>query len=252
MTFGFRDLYRDAWALWQRDRAAILPLAGLFQFVPQWGLLMLVPSAPSAPETVDAAAMEAFTAAFTAWIGAHGLWFVAGFALALFGTLAIVAIEVDRRAATVGQAMLHAGGLVLRYFLASLLVVLPASLLVGPALALPAGSLLLGMVVVWLLARTMLIASIIVAERPVGAVKAITLSWRRTKGRGLMLASVLAVAIVGGQAVAGAVMRIAEPIAASPVAMAAISGIAALAMTAASLASALLGVAAYRRLPVLV
>lgn len=250
MTFGFRDLYRDAWTMWQRDRPAILPLAGLFQFVPQWALLLLIPSAPAAPDAVDAAAMEAFTTAFTGWVTAHGWWFIIGFALSMFCTLAIVAIEVDRTAATVGRAMLHASGLVLRYFLASVLVVLPATILVGPALALPAGSLVLGLLVVWLLARTMLIASVIVAERPIGAIKAIAASWRRTKGYGLMLASVLAVAIVGGQAVAGAVMRVAEPLAESPVAMAIAAGVAALAMTAASLASALLGVAAYRRLSV--
>ena len=237
-----------AWTLWRRDRALLLPIAGLFVFLPQLAVLLLVPDMPRmAAEDGGEEAMRTWSIAFAQWFASHGVLFLGSMLLAQFATLALAALYVDRDRPTARVALRRAAVLLPRYLLASLLVALPFGAVMA-AVPLPATVLLLMLPMLYVFARTLLVAPVLIAERPMAAVAAIRRSWRLTAGNGAALMAVFAVTSLAGRAVAGLLLGLVTVVGANPVAVAILSALAALATAAAAVALVLASVVIYGRL----
>lgn len=209
MKIDFASPFADALTAWRRDGGTLLPIAGATMFLPQLAVLLLVPAIPALPpQGSDESVIAAWSQLAMAWAGHYGIWYVLAPALALLGALAVAGLYLDTRRPTVGEAMRRAALLFPRYVLASLLVALPAGTLLMPAMAAP--MLLFGVLapLFYIFARTMLIAPILVAQAPIGAVDSIARSWRMTAGNGWRLASIYAAIMLGAQMIGGVLLRI--------------------------------------------
>jgi hypothetical protein len=235
----------DAWALFRRDRDWLLRLAAPFLFLPAFALALLVPPipAPSGDASQDRETRAlAWAQELSQWIGANGHWHLLAYAVGYVGVAAILSAYIDRRSGTVGGALLRVSLLMPRYWLAMLLVALPAG----------AGMLLYILPGLYILGRTMLVGPVIVAERPTGALGGVGRSFGLTRGVGLPMMALAALVWAGGALVAlpFATMAASFAEAETPsVLLLAIAdaGVAGAALLA-GLAQALVAVAAYRRL----
>lgn len=241
--------FRSALALWQRDRALLLPIAGLSMFVPQWAVLLLVPEMPRAlAGDADDEALRAWTEAVVGWAGQHGFWYLLAPALGLFGSLTVMALYLDPRRPAVGGALGRAALLFLRYLLASVLVAMPAGALLMPALASPLLLIVVLAPVFYLFGRTMLAGPVIIGDAPIGAVAAIGRSWRLTTGHGWALACTYGAIMLGAQMVGGIFLQLGTLGGANPVIQLITDGAAAAVTASAALTLALVEVALYARL----
>ena len=244
---------REAAARWRQDRALLLPLAALFLFIPQWAILMLLPDAPRPGAAADQAAITAWMAAMQDWTQRYGLWQLAAYLLVQFGQLAVIALYVAEAARpTVGGALWHAVRRLARYMLAVVLVTFPLGAAGLVAMGLPGALLLVVPVTFYVLGRTVLAGPAILAGRRTGAVRALGLSWRWTRGNGTALALlvgglVLGVPILAQAARAGGGVLRAGGVA-NPVVIAVMDGVAAALAAAATLTLAMVAGVLYRRL----
>ena len=248
MTLHPSRLLRAARAVWRRDRSILTPLAGLFLFVPQWALLLLVPALPTIGE---GSSPEATLAAFSAWISAHaGLYVLAGLA-SQFGMLAVAALYVGEGAGRTGSALARAVRAFPRFLLALLLVWLPVALggtvllsATGPAAAFAVMPLLYVLAV----ALLMLVAPAVAAGEP--AARAIGRALAVSRGSRLPLAGLAAGLSITGQVVAALPVALAHQLQVTgrenPLVVALLDAGAAGALAAASLMVALIGAIAYR------
>lgn len=256
MTLDLVAVIREATARWRQDRALLVPIAGLLLFLPQWAVLLLVPEAPQIPvNAADAAAMTSWAEAVQRWAQVNGPLYFAAFVIAQWGQLALVALYVgagkgDRP--TVGGALARAGRLLVRYVLAELLVSMPLG---AAALAGSAAPMLLLIVVpalVYVLGRTVLIGPALLARRPMGAVRAVSTSWRWTRGNGAALALLAGGLVLGGPVLVGLVKTAADTLQlarlGNPVVLAAMDAVAAAIAAGAMLALSMCVGVLYRRL----
>jgi hypothetical protein len=233
---------QESWALFRRDADLLLRLAGPFLFLPSFALVLLVPSPPEPPAggTGEAAAL-AWADAVSAWLAAHGGWYLLAYAATYLGHAAILGLYLDRASGDVGGALRRAGSLAPRYLLASLFVALPAG----------AGLLLWLLPGFYVIGRTLPLGPVLVAERPIGAAAAIARTLAMTRGRGLQLAA-LAALIVSAGYIAGQPFLLLDASlregGAGPVALSLAAAGAAMVATGAGLAQLLLAMAVYRRL----
>lgn len=192
MTLRPATIYADAWASWRRDWTVLSAVAGMFVFLPQLALLLLVPDFPdsSAVTSTDPAdpATRAWTLAMEAWVQANGIWYVGVTLCALFGQFALVAFYLSRHRATVAQALRAAITLLPRLVLASLVWAMPLGL---SGLVLMRVQFLIIPLFALAMARMMLVGPAILAARPIGAVAAIRRSFTLTRGNMLLLASIV-------------------------------------------------------------
>ena len=249
---SFSRPFTDALAAFRRDHALLVPLAGLTMFLPQYALLLLVPSMPRLPDAAaDPATITAFAGAVTDWAGRFGIWYLLAPALGLLGALSVMVLYLAPGRLALGKAVRRAGALYVRYLLASILVSLPVGGALVPAMASPVLLAVLLAPIFYIFGRTMLIAPAIVAEAPLSAVGAITRSWQLTRGHGWTLAAIYGVVAIGSQGIGGLLSRIGalagQGNAANPVAEALLGGMASAVAAAAALTIALLEVAIYRR-----
>lgn len=249
MKIDFATPFVAAAALWRRDRALLIPLAGLFLFVPTYARLLLVPDMPmQAAGDASQEAMIAWTRAAAAWATRYGAWYLIPPLLALFATLAASALYVARERPTLGVAMARGLRLLPRYVLAMVLLSLPIGAVLMIALAAPVLLYVIMLPVMWLFARTMLVAPVLIAEGPVGAVGAIVRSWHLTKGNGAALTLIYAAASLIGPLIGSLFLRLEALGGPNPVLVAITSAAAALATVAGALALVLAQVALYARL----
>lgn len=253
MRLDFAAVAREAAARWRQDRALLLPLAGLFLFVPQWATLMLVPDPPAMPGQAEQSAMQAWAEAVQRWAGSYGWLCLAGFVVAQFGQLAIVALYVGPgERPTVGGAMRRAARLLLRFLLAGVVVALPSLAMGLIAAAAPVLLVVTVPVVVYVLGRAMLLGPALLTRPGTGAVRAVAFSWRWTRGTGLTLALLVGAALLTMSAAIQAVdaasgaLRLAGVT--NPVVLAALDGLAAAVCAATMLAMAMVEAVLYRRL----
>lgn len=242
----------EAAALFRRDRGVLIALAGPFWFLPAYALALLVPNPPQPAAT---ATVEARTQQMAAWLVAQGPWFLLSFAAALWGTATIYLLYMDAGRPTIGEALGRGLRLWPRLLLAMTFTAMAMLLLAVMLAPLPGG---VGLVV-WTMAafyglgRVLPVGPALAAERPLSAIGAIRRAWRMTRGAalplGVVVAATLGIGVVADQpfllldgwlrANAGGV---------NPVAVAIVDAGAAAVAAAAGLASALVAVAAYRRL----
>lgn len=253
MTLNAGAVLRNGLALWRRDRTILAPLSGLFLFLPQWAVLLLVPEVPRiGAGATDAAAVNAWGEALSAWLAAHGGVYLGAMVLGQFGGLAVASLYLGRPASDVGGALLRALRLLLRFLLASILVALPLGTMALLVLPLPGGLLLAMAPIFYVLGRSCLIGPVIVAEPGTGAIAAIARSWALTRGRGVPVALLVGGISVSGQLVGAVIVAVDHSLKAAgianPVVLAIVDAGAAAATWAAALALALVEVVLYRRL----
>lgn len=253
MSLSPLRVLRAARALWARDRAILGPLSGLFFFVPQWAVLMLVSEFPRMPVEPDQAATAAWSNAFIAWAQANaGVYLVAALA-SQFGTLAVATLYVGPGAGAAGTALARAGALFGRFLLAVLLVWLPVGPLLSVLIGMGGVGVAMGLMpilYVVILALTMPIAPAVATGD--GAVRAITRAWTMTRGSRAGLAALAAAVVITSQLVAAVLLAIGHDLVArgagNPIVLALIDAAAAAMLWGAALALALSGVIVYRAL----
>lgn len=236
MSFTLSEIAADAGRLWRRERALLLPVAGLFYFLPALALLLLLPQPEAPADPASDAAGEALIAYATDNAGA-----ILGANLAnIVGAMLLLLLFLGRPRPTMAEAFRRGATL----FPAFLLVVLAmwAMLFVGAFLILPA---------FYLIGRFFLVTSVAAAEGPQGPVRAMARSFELTRGRGWLLFVLAAAVFVAGQllvTIAGTADRalIAGGMG-SPPTFILFNALAAFASAGASVLTLLMKVAVYRR-----
>jgi hypothetical protein len=243
MTLDLIGVLKDAWDAWKRDRAVLAPLAGLFLFLPVYGLDMMLPPPPAGfDDNATQAQQVAWAQSYLDWAGANGGWYLLVIVLVYFGLLTIYVFRLDPARPHLGAAMGRAARLLPRYLLAMFLVGIPAAL----------GLMLFILPGLYVLARVMVTGPAIVAEAPIGATRAIGRSIALTKGNGLALFGLAAITLIGGAVIAEPFLALDTAMRAkgadNPIAIALVDAAAAAATTVSLLTMALTQIAAYRRL----
>lgn len=234
------QMLAEAGAMWRRDRALVLPIAGLFIFLPTLALLLLLPQ----PEAVDAAADPDGTEVYRAMLAYatdNAVALIAANLLQLFGSAAVLMLFLGQPRPSVGEALRRVAALLPVLVLAMLSVWVLTFF--GALLILPA---------FYLIGRTFLVSSAIVAEGPMGPVSAIARSFALTKGAGWLLFSIAALLFLGGQALGGLAGGMDRAVQAaggggSLILPAFFNAVAAFATTVAAVVTLLVKVAVYRR-----
>ena len=166
MTLRASTIYADAWAVWRRDWRVLTAVAGMFVFLPQLALLLLVPDLPDVSTVTGTdpndPTMRAYTVALQAWVGNYGLLYLSVVVAALYGQFALVAMYLTPARATVGNALGTALRLLPRLLLASAVWTLPLGLLGVILMRVP---FLILPVFALVLARTLLVGPAIMAAR---------------------------------------------------------------------------------------
>lgn len=235
-----------AWNMWRADRDLLLRVTGLFVFLPQFAALLLVPVAPMIPGgEPDQTAVRTWLNAFAGWFGIYGPWLFAAELLTLFGSVVVLSLYLADDRPTLRAALVDSVRLFPRYFLAALLVSLPAGLFM-----LPAVGVVLVLPSLYMFGRLMLSGAVIVAEQPIGVIAALRRGVWLTRGNGLVMMAISGLLLFGGQlaalpfvltgrALGGAPM-------ANPVAAVLLDALAGAALTATLIAAVLVRIALYR------
>ena len=244
MKLTFAGVVADAWGLFRRDADLLLRIAGVFMFFPAFALTLLVPPMPVPDGNIaDATARaEQWTNALGDWLGGYGIGFVIAYAAVYFGWAIIAVLYCDPARPDIRGAVARAARIYPRFFLAMLLVSLPAGLgmwvLVIPGL--------------YVVGRTLPVAAILLAERPVGAWRAIRRSLVLTRGNGMALIGLAAFAYLFGLLAGQPFLLLDHWLrtegGANPVAVAMADALAAAAATATQVALVLFAIVSYRRL----
>lgn len=237
MKLRLGEVFAEAASLWRRERALIMPVAGLFYFVPALALLLLLPDPRPQGEPGSEEALESMVA--YAWEHAPailGANFAQLIGAAIMLTLFLAAGRPDLREA-------------IRLMLTRLVPFVACALLTGAALTVSA---LLIVPALYLIGRFFLANAAIASGRANGPVAAITRSVQLTRGRGWMFFGFSAIIFFVGQtaiSLAGAFDHAARQAGMdSAVLHLLFNGVAALAGTAAWIATLLVKVVVYRRL----
>lgn len=248
MTATLRTIAAHALAFWRRDSALLLPLSGLFVFVPQYAVLLLIPPMPANP---PGGAMEAWSKALEPWVALYAGWYILAVVVAQYGSLAIVSAYAQPRL-PIGGAMARAARLLLRSVLATLLVTLPCGTALLLSLGIPGAPLVVVPGIVYILARTVLTGAVVLGEPATGAAAAVVRSWRLTRGHALAVTLLVGGLLLAGQTLGAVVVLVERGVRsgpfANPVLLAMIDALAAGVTWAAAVALALVQVALYRRL----
>lgn len=171
----------DARALFARDRDLLIRLAGVLFFLPSFAGLLFLPAAVA--ETGQTA-----NQVLLAWFAENAHWLMAEQAVLLLGGGTFYRLYLDPARPPLGVALQRAAAGYLSFLLATLLATL--SVFAGLALFILPGAYLLG--------RTAMAAPAVVAEGK-GAMAALERSFTVTKGQGWVLFGVQALILVVSQ-----------------------------------------------------
>jgi hypothetical protein len=248
MKIDWAAVFADAWHRWKRDRQLLLPLAGLFLFLPQFAFYLLASPLPAiSSENSDPEMLLAPGSPLVEWM-THNAPGMIGSVLAMaFGGLAVLTLYLGGEGETLGAAMRRAVALFPRYLLAVIVAGLPAA-------PIQLGLLILVIPCLYVLGRLLLVGPALVAERPIGVIAAIGRSFALTRRRGLVMMGLAALALFTGM-LAPAPFRLLRDALQSghevnPVAVAIAEALGSGFAAAVALATALVQVSLYRRLTV--
>lgn len=233
---------REALAIWRRDREVILAVAGVFFFVPNLALSLLL-TMDRTPVTVDATTVDdnALIAALRAQLIENAPWLVMQALAELIGIAVLLTLLLDPARPTVGDA--------LRSVVRRLPVLVAATLLVFAAKI--GGLLLLILPALYVIGRVFVVIPVLVAEPQRRFGDAMTRALTLTKGHVLQLVSLSAMLYFGGQLIALLLTSTASAVSRSggnPVTMAMLATAIAFVGAAMSTAFALVRATVYRRL----
>ncbi|MFM9827631.1 MAG: hypothetical protein ACKVOB_02660 [Sphingomonas sp.] len=232
-----------AWRLARRDVEILVPVTGLFLFLPTLAMLLLMPSPPMGPGAgASEQQLAVFVQAYSDWLVGNAPAFGAAAACSLMGSATLAAFYLDPQAQDVRGALARAVALLPRFMLAAVIVGVPT--FIGAWLFIVPG--------LYVMARTMLAGPILVASRPVSALGAVMASVRMTRGNGLVLTALAAVLLLAGQLLPIPFLAMVQSLgaahAANPVVVALLSMAAATCAAAAALATILVRVWLYGEL----
>ncbi len=253
MKATFPGILADAWRLFRNDWNILTAVAGLFVFLPSLAANLLVPQMPDVPEnaTVGSAAFDAYQQGFAEWAGHYGGWMLLANLLALFGQFAVVAVYLGGDRLAVSAALGKAGRRFPLLLLAGLVIGVPAGAIASIAMVFPPLIVALFVLMFWLLARTVVLAPVLLAEAPIGALSAIRRSFDLTRGNTFALAATVMTVVLAMSLLSrpfdwlDAWMLAKAP---NPVARTLVDAASAAIVSLGSVAMGLAQVAAYRRL----
>jgi len=211
MRLRYADAVLGAWAAFRRDRVLLTALSAPFLFLPALALALLVPGPPPPAAATGGGEADAlaWADALTGWARAHGGWYLAGHAVQLFGAAAVAALYLDRARPDAAGALGRAAALWPRMLVAAAVTAVPVA----------AGLLLWVLPGLYVAGRVMLTAPVLVAEPPVGAVRAVARSLYLGRRSGLMLAALAGTPLAAGfvlgapfDALAAAAARSGDPV----------------------------------------
>ena len=244
MTLDFAGLVRSAWRLFRRDAELLLRIAGLFFFLPQYALVLLVPAIPVPDRGIDDRKLQAerWVDAVQTWMSSYGFGTAIGYLVVYFGMAVILALYLSGERPSLGEAMRSAVRLYPRFLLAMVVVSIPTG----------AGMYLLLLPGLYLMSRFLLAGPAVFAERPIGAVGAIARSWRVTSRAQFAVLGTVAFVYLAAMLLGQTFLLLGDAMtrsgAGNPVALA-ITGAGAASVAACSqIASAMIAITAYRRL----
>lgn len=244
MIIDFAGLLRAAWALFRRDADLLLRIAGLFFFLPQYALVLLVPAVPAPDRGIEDRQVQAerWVEAIQGWMGSYGLANVIGYVVVYFGMATILALYLSGERMALGAAMRRAATLYPRFLLAMLLVSIPTG----------AGMYLLLLPGLYLMSRFLLAGPAVFAAHPIGAAAAIGRSWRATRKAQWSLLGAVAMIYIAAMLAGQAFLLLGDTMTRSgtgnPVALAITGAGAAGVAMCSQIASAMVAIVAYRRL----
>jgi len=232
MRLAFGTIFADAAAIWHADRDLLIALGAFFFVLPGLALTLFMPAAAPPPEGERLAGEALF-----AYIAANWHWIAIQRAAELFGVASLFALCLDPVRPTLGTAMRAALPLFPLFFVLSVLIMI-----------LTFGGLMLFILPgFYIMGRSFVAGAAMLAERRSDPFAALARGIALTRGYGWMLFTAAALVSLPGQLVAMLASSLRGP-EAGIVAIAATGLIAALAGGAVTLATALLQIAAYRRL----
>ncbi len=233
---------REAVAIWRRDRDVIVAVAGVFFFLPNLVLSLLLTTAdtpvPADPATADNGAL---VAALQAQLIENAPWLAIQALAELIGIAVLLALLLDAARPTVGEA--------LRSVFRRLPVLVVAMLLVNAAKL--GGLLLLVLPALYVIGRVFVVMPVLVAEPERRFGDAMSRALALTRGHVLQLLSLSALLYFGGQLIALLLTNTASAVSRSggnPVTMAMLATAIAFVGAAMSTAFALVRATVYRRL----
>lgn len=163
-NLSFGKVFADAGALWRAERELLLPIAGVFFFVPFLGIVMLLstsgfPVAADTPEALQTALRNFYRANLIAILAAN--------LVTIFGNFAVLNVFLQGGGRTLGEVLL----VTLRRFLPFLVmaILLNLAFSLGLSLLLVPGA--------FVFCRTWLAAPAYAAEPERGLLAAVTQGW---------------------------------------------------------------------------
>jgi hypothetical protein len=199
MKFDMGQAWNDALAILRANQQVVLVVAGVFFFLPNLALLLLMPVPAAEAEARAAAGNVDFGEVLAAagQIYAGNWWqLVLVSLLTAVGTLGLMALLTDRSRPTVGEALKTGVKCLLPYIGVQILTgfivgsILLLTIVVGSAAGLGPG-LLVGVVglvaLTYVLVKFSLTLPVIVIENVMNPISAIARSWALTKGNSVRL-----------------------------------------------------------------
>jgi hypothetical protein len=248
MTLDVRGVFRDAWAMWQRDRGVLIAIAGFFLFMPHLAGMLFVPARTATvtigkgqPPQLDINAQaEAMLRFFTE----NAPLLLAIDIATVFGALSVLMLYLDRDKRDVGGILLAGLRRLPAYFVLTLIV----DTMVGLGLM----TFFLLVPALYLAGRLILAGTIFAGEPGVGPFSAVARSFRMTRGNGLVLAGFATLILFAGVLLAYPVVMLGDALdrapLANPVSALILDAIAAAVVAAAMLGGILVRIALYRRI----
>jgi hypothetical protein len=183
MTVRLAGLFTDAKDLWQRERALVLPVAGVFFLLPSLGILLLMTqAAPSLETLTDQAAIRDF---YQKFVEAHVVPIALAYLALDYGIFALFTLYLRGAGRTLGQVLVLAAQRLFPFLVlelaASIAFQLGFMLFIAPGL--------------FVFARTWLAAPAYAARPEAGLIDAVRQGWVRSGGV-IWLLLLLAVAMV--------------------------------------------------------
>ncbi len=248
MTLNVRGVFRDAWAMWQRDRGVLIAIAGFFLFLPQLAWMLFVPArivtVTIGKDQQPQAQINALAQAMLRFFAENAPLLLAIDIATMLGALSVLMLYLDRDKRDVG-AILMAG---LRRLPAYFVLTLIVNTMVGLGVM----TFFLLVPALYLAGRLLLAGTIFAAEPRVGPFAAVGRSFRMTRGHGLVLAGFATLILFAGELMAYPVVALGNALdrapLANPVSALILDAIAAGVVAAAMLGGILVRIALYRRI----
>ncbi|AKM06326.1 glycerophosphoryl diester phosphodiesterase membrane domain-containing protein [Pelagerythrobacter marensis] len=193
MKFDMGRAWSEATALLGANKELLAVIAGIFIFLPNLALAMLVPDMMQGPAEVDP---ENPMATMQAFYAENGIWFFLLAIVQAVGSLSLIAMLHDRRP-TVGEAIRTGLVTLLPYLAAQLIVVLGLAIVLGVPVGLAAGvggaalgvivGLIAAIALIYIMVKVSLVSPEMVLGGTLNPIAALRNSWRLTKGNSLRL-----------------------------------------------------------------